>query len=92
MFSVFLYLNRGSSVGLGMGDRGSTPDSGKRILHSTKSKPNIGLTLHPMKRASGSRSSGEKRPEREADYSPLSSSEVDNFVTIRPFVILCLIN
>jgi hypothetical protein len=57
---------------------GSIPARGKISLFSISSRATLGPTQSPIQWIPGVLSSRIKRPEREADYSPPSSVEVEN--------------
>jgi hypothetical protein len=72
--SVFLH-------GYGSNGPSSSPGTGKISLDSTSSKPVLGPTQPPNQWVPGDLSAGVKRPGREADHSPPTSTEV-NFTWI----------
>jgi hypothetical protein len=69
----------GIATGYGLDDRGvgvPSPGRVKNFLFCTSSRPALGSTHPPIQWVLGALSAGVKRPGREADYSPPSSSEV----------------
>jgi len=52
------------------------------FLFITASRPTLGPAQPPIQWVPGALSLGVKRPGREADYSPLSSAEVKEFVVL----------
>jgi hypothetical protein len=80
--------SRDSSVGIatgyGLDSRGSIPSRGKIFLFSISSELTLEPALQPIQWVLGVISPMEKRPGREADQSPPSSSEVKNGGAIPP--------
>jgi hypothetical protein len=56
--------------------RSSSPSRGKIFLFSMPSRPVLGPTQPPIQRVPGVLSPGVKRPEREADHSLATSTDV----------------
>jgi hypothetical protein len=52
------------------------------FLFTTSSRAALGLTQHPIQWVAGALSLGLKRPEREADHSPPSNAEVNEWVEL----------
>jgi hypothetical protein len=71
----------GIATGFGLDGRGSIPP-GQEIFLFTVSRPALGPTHPPVQYAPGALSLGVKRPWREADHSPPSSSEAKNGAAI----------
>jgi hypothetical protein len=61
--------------------RSSSPDRVKNVLSSIFSRPSLGSTQPSIQWVLGTLSPGVKRQGREADYSPLTSSEVKRMWT-----------
>jgi hypothetical protein len=69
----------GIATGYGLGDRGVgvlSPDRVKNFLSFTSSRPALGPTQTPVQWVTGALTPGVKRPGREADHSPPTSTEV----------------
>jgi hypothetical protein len=67
----------------------SSPGKGKIFLHSTSSRPALGLTQPLMQWVPGALAPRVKRPEHEADHSPPVSAEVKNtriYTSTPPYV------
>jgi hypothetical protein len=81
-------MSRDSSVGIttgyGLDGRGSIPGRVKMFLFYIVSRPALRPTLSPIQWIPPVLSPGVKRPGREADHSPQSSSEVKNGGAISP--------
>jgi hypothetical protein len=84
---VFLYLYKsrdrsvGTALGYGLDDRGSRvrfPAGAGNFFFTTVSRTTLGPTQPPIQFAAGALSLRVKRPGREADHSPPSSTEVKN--------------
>jgi hypothetical protein len=82
-------MSRNSSVGIALGygldDRGSRvrfPAEAVIFLLTAASRTALGPTQPPIQGVPGALSLGVKRPEREADHSPVSSAEVKEWVEL----------
>jgi hypothetical protein len=74
LFRIFLFFG---ALGYGLDDRGFESRQGLGILlYTSASRLALGPTQPPIQWVSRSLSLGVKRPGREADYSPPSSTEV----------------
>jgi hypothetical protein len=85
VFNCQRIMSRDSAVGIAPGygledggGRSSSPGMFKNFLFSTSSRPALGPTQPPIQWVMGALSPGVKRPGREADHSPPTSSEIKN--------------
>jgi hypothetical protein len=96
MLTIHKKGSRDSAVSTAVGLRAgrprvqsSSPGKGKNFLPSTSSRPVLGPTQPPVQWETRALSLGVKRPRREADHLPPSSTEVKNtwiYISTSPYV------
>jgi hypothetical protein len=74
----------GIIMGYGLDGRSSIPGRDNRFLSTAVSRPTLGITQPHIQWVSGALLLGVMRPDREADHSPPSSSEVQNDGAVPP--------